>query len=124
MCKVQMLRALLNQRLSAAVEEILVAVETTIAEYEEELCRSKEEIERQRQLLDAVFKSPLEVGRHPAGLFRFGERVQLSNLILSRIEFQMQSNGVQLNFFFMTLGILNCKSERGAHVLCFSRCFP
>ncbi|XP_019745790.1 LOW QUALITY PROTEIN: zinc finger protein 271-like [Hippocampus comes] len=68
MCKVQMLRALLNQRLSAAVEEILVAVETTIAEYEEELCRSKEEIERQRQLLDAVFKSPLEVGRHQAGV--------------------------------------------------------
>ncbi|XP_051927156.1 trichohyalin-like isoform X2 [Hippocampus zosterae] len=68
MCKVRMLRALLNQRLSAAVEEILVAVETTIAEYEEELCRSKEEIERQRQLLDAVFKSPLEVGLHQAGV--------------------------------------------------------
>ncbi|XP_077404141.1 uncharacterized protein LOC144036966 isoform X2 [Vanacampus margaritifer] len=61
MCKVQMLRALVNQRLSAAVEEILVAVETTVAEYEEELCRSKEEIERQRKLLDAILKPSVDV---------------------------------------------------------------
>ncbi|XP_061526948.1 oocyte zinc finger protein XlCOF6.1-like [Phycodurus eques] len=39
-----------------AVEEIFVVFERTIAEYEEELCRAKEENERQRQLLDAVFK--------------------------------------------------------------------
>ncbi|XP_057707398.1 zinc finger protein OZF-like [Corythoichthys intestinalis] len=58
MCKVQMLRALLNQRLSAAVEEVVVVFERTIAEYEEELCRTKEENARQRQLLDAVFKKP------------------------------------------------------------------
>ncbi|XP_061559506.1 zinc finger protein 135-like [Phycodurus eques] len=51
MCKVDMLRALLNQRLGAAVEEIVVVLGRTIAEYEEELCR-------QRQLLDAVFKNP------------------------------------------------------------------
>ncbi|XP_054635097.1 zinc finger protein 350-like [Dunckerocampus dactyliophorus] len=56
MCKVQMLRALVNQRLIAAVEDIFVVLERTIAEYEEELCRTKEENERQRQLLDAVFK--------------------------------------------------------------------
>ncbi|XP_061559527.1 zinc finger protein 79-like isoform X2 [Phycodurus eques] len=56
MCKVDMLRTLLNQRLSAAIEEILVVFERTIADYEEELCRTKEENERQRQLLDAVFK--------------------------------------------------------------------
>ncbi|XP_061562282.1 zinc finger protein 501-like isoform X3 [Phycodurus eques] len=56
MCKVEILRALLNQRLSAAVEEVFVVFARTIAEYEEELCRTKEENERQRQLLDAVFK--------------------------------------------------------------------
>ncbi|XP_054627907.1 zinc finger protein 394-like isoform X2 [Dunckerocampus dactyliophorus] len=56
MCKVQMLRALVNQRLTAAVEEIFVVLERTIAEYEEELSRTKEDNERQRQLLDAIFK--------------------------------------------------------------------
>ncbi|XP_054626353.1 zinc finger protein 2-like isoform X2 [Dunckerocampus dactyliophorus] len=56
MCKVQMLRALVDQRLTAAVEEIFVVLERTIAEYEEELSRTKEENERQRQRLDAVFK--------------------------------------------------------------------
>ncbi|XP_061669360.1 zinc finger protein 771-like [Syngnathoides biaculeatus] len=58
MCKVEMLRALLSQRLNAAVEEILLVFERTIAEYEDELCRTKEENERQRQLLDALFKKP------------------------------------------------------------------
>ncbi|XP_061606261.1 zinc finger and SCAN domain-containing protein 2-like [Phyllopteryx taeniolatus] len=61
MCKVEMLRALLNQRLSAAVEEIFAVFARTITEYEEELCRTKEENERQRQLLDAVFKKPRHV---------------------------------------------------------------
>ncbi|XP_037102488.1 zinc finger protein 771-like [Syngnathus acus] len=56
MCKVQMLRALLNQRLSAAVDEVFVVFQRTIAEYEEELCRTKAENERQRQILKAVFK--------------------------------------------------------------------
>ncbi|XP_061620922.1 oocyte zinc finger protein XlCOF8.4-like isoform X2 [Phyllopteryx taeniolatus] len=58
MCKVEMLKALLNQRLSAAVDEIFVVFERTIAEYEEELLRTKEQNERQRQLLDAAFKKP------------------------------------------------------------------
>ncbi|XP_034748714.1 zinc finger protein 271-like [Etheostoma cragini] len=56
MCKVQMLRALVEQRLTAAAEEIFGLFERTIAEYEEELCRSKEENERQRELLDAEFR--------------------------------------------------------------------
>ncbi|XP_054626259.1 zinc finger protein 501-like [Dunckerocampus dactyliophorus] len=63
MCKVQMLRALVNQRLTAAVEEIFVVLERTIAEYEEELCRTKEENARQRQLLDAVFKPEVVLPR-------------------------------------------------------------
>ncbi|XP_061925507.1 zinc finger and SCAN domain-containing protein 2-like [Entelurus aequoreus] len=53
MCKLQMLRALVDQRLTAAVEKIFVVFERTIAEYEAELCRTKEENYR---LLDAVFK--------------------------------------------------------------------
>ncbi|XP_034027289.1 zinc finger protein 501-like [Thalassophryne amazonica] len=55
MSKVQMLRALVKQRLTAAAEEIFGLFERTIAEYEEELCRSKEENHRQRHLLDSVF---------------------------------------------------------------------
>ncbi|XP_039679898.1 zinc finger protein 235-like [Perca fluviatilis] len=53
MSKVHILRALVKQRLTAAAEEIFGLFERTIAEYEEERCRSKEENERQRELLDA-----------------------------------------------------------------------
>ncbi|XP_068561354.1 zinc finger protein 79-like [Cebidichthys violaceus] len=63
MSKVQMLRCLVNQRLTAAAEEIFGVFERTIAEYEEELCRSKEENERQRKLLDAVFNPQLRLHR-------------------------------------------------------------
>ncbi|XP_061748836.1 zinc finger protein 674-like [Nerophis ophidion] len=65
MCKVEMLRVLVKQRLTAAVEEIFVVLERTIAEYEEELSRRKEENERQRQLLDALFNKHGEE-RHAA----------------------------------------------------------
>ncbi|XP_061682095.1 zinc finger protein 771-like [Syngnathoides biaculeatus] len=57
MCKVTMLRELMKQRLHLAVEEIYQLFERTIMEYEEELSRTKEEKERQGQLLDAVLKS-------------------------------------------------------------------
>ncbi|XP_078126164.1 uncharacterized protein LOC144530457 [Sander vitreus] len=63
MSKVQMLRASVKQRLTAAAEEIFVLFERTIAEYEEERCRSKEENERQRELLDAVFTPRLRLQR-------------------------------------------------------------
>ncbi|XP_061681127.1 zinc finger and SCAN domain-containing protein 2-like [Syngnathoides biaculeatus] len=56
MCKVKLLRALVRQRLNVAVDEIFGLFERTIAEYEEELSRTKEENERQRELLDNVFK--------------------------------------------------------------------
>uniref|UniRef100_A0A3Q3F461 C2H2-type domain-containing protein n=1 Tax=Labrus bergylta TaxID=56723 RepID=A0A3Q3F461_9LABR len=49
MCKVQMMRAFVNQRLTAAAEEIFELFERTIAEYEEQLHLSKE---KQRNLLD------------------------------------------------------------------------
>ncbi|XP_061746343.1 uncharacterized protein LOC133545054 [Nerophis ophidion] len=48
-----MLRALVDQRLTAAVEEIFVVLERMIAEYEAELSGTKEE---NYQLLDVLFK--------------------------------------------------------------------
>ncbi|XP_055082867.1 uncharacterized protein LOC129456814 [Periophthalmus magnuspinnatus] len=54
MSKRQTLRALVSERLTVAAEEIFGLFERTIAEYEEELCRSKEEIQRKQELLDSV----------------------------------------------------------------------
>ncbi|KAK7889202.1 hypothetical protein WMY93_024762 [Mugilogobius chulae] len=44
--RVDILRVLVSERLTAAAEEIFALVERTIVEYEEELCRSKEENQR------------------------------------------------------------------------------
>ncbi|XP_028456204.1 zinc finger protein 84-like [Perca flavescens] len=63
MSKAQMLRESVKQRLTAAAEEIFGLFERTIAEYEEERCRSKEENERQRKLLDSVFTPQLRLQR-------------------------------------------------------------
>ncbi|XP_029918928.1 uncharacterized protein LOC115367374 isoform X1 [Myripristis murdjan] len=54
--KTSFLSESVNRKLSAYVEEILGLFERTIAEYEEEVSRSKLEIERQRKLLEAVSK--------------------------------------------------------------------
>uniref|UniRef100_UPI0037E749BA gastrula zinc finger protein XlCGF57.1-like isoform X1 n=1 Tax=Semicossyphus pulcher TaxID=241346 RepID=UPI0037E749BA len=62
MSKVQMLRVLVNQRLTAAAEEIFELFERTIAEYEEELCRSKEN-HGQDKVLDAVFNPEVRLQR-------------------------------------------------------------
>ncbi|XP_061894484.1 zinc finger protein 774-like [Entelurus aequoreus] len=56
MCKVKQLRMLMEQRLNSVIEEIFGVLERTIAEYEEELSRTKEKTNRQQKLLDAVFK--------------------------------------------------------------------
>lgn len=60
-----MLRLLINQRLTAAAEEIFEVFGRTIAEYEEEISRSKMEIDRQRRLLDLIHKPQikLQMGR-------------------------------------------------------------
>ncbi|XP_074543346.1 uncharacterized protein LOC141803283 [Halichoeres trimaculatus] len=63
MSKTQMMRGFINQRLSAAAEEIFELFERTIAEYEEQLCRSKEENQRQKKLLDAVYNPQLRLHR-------------------------------------------------------------
>uniref|UniRef100_A0A3P9KR88 C2H2-type domain-containing protein n=1 Tax=Oryzias latipes TaxID=8090 RepID=A0A3P9KR88_ORYLA len=52
MSKIEMLRILINQQLTAAAEEIFGVFGRTIAEYEEEIARSKLEIARQRRLLE------------------------------------------------------------------------
>lgn len=58
-------RAVVNERLTAAAEEIFQVFESTIAKYEEEASSSKQEIERLRGLL-------LEsVANHKTGLLSF-----------------------------------------------------
>lgn len=56
-----MLRLLINQRLSAAAEDIFRVFGRTIAAYEEEISRSKLEIDRQRRLLDLSMKPQISV---------------------------------------------------------------
>ncbi|XP_061734550.1 piggyBac transposable element-derived protein 4-like isoform X2 [Nerophis ophidion] len=57
-----MLRELVRERLMAAADEIFWLFERTIASYEEELSRTREEKERQRQQLEAAYFQQL-VGR-------------------------------------------------------------
>lgn len=77
-----MLRALVNERLNAAVEEIFELFERTLVEYEEELCRSKDVIERQRQLLDAREPSG---GVGATGCHIYSSHVLASTLVVSVI---------------------------------------
>ncbi|XP_071015431.1 zinc finger protein 664-like [Oncorhynchus clarkii lewisi] len=60
MSKMQLLQDYLNERLTAVAVEIFGAVENTIAEYQEEISRSNEEIERLRRLLDLVYKPDIQ----------------------------------------------------------------
>nr|XP_033933526.1 zinc finger protein 287-like [Pseudochaenichthys georgianus] len=57
------LLSLAKQRLTEAAEDIFVLFERTIAEYEEELSRSKQENERHRKLLDAVVQPQHQIHR-------------------------------------------------------------
>ncbi|KAK7916088.1 hypothetical protein WMY93_011849 [Mugilogobius chulae] len=60
MCaKLVVVRALMQERLTAAAEEIFALVERTIAEFADELRRSKEENQRKQQLLDSLLKPQL-----------------------------------------------------------------
>ncbi|XP_022612385.1 zinc finger protein squeeze-like [Seriola dumerili] len=59
MSKMLSLKAFLSERLTAAAEEIFGAVEKTIAEYKEEICRSKDlEISRLRMQLKLLKSDP------------------------------------------------------------------
>ncbi|XP_061895369.1 zinc finger protein OZF-like [Entelurus aequoreus] len=63
MCKFQKVRMLMEQRLNVTVKEIFGVLERTIAEYEEELSKTKEENKRLKKLLDAVFKPQVVLHR-------------------------------------------------------------
>ncbi|XP_034560917.1 uncharacterized protein LOC117828055 isoform X1 [Notolabrus celidotus] len=63
MSKVDTMRLLVNQRLTAAAEEIFELFERTIAEYEEQLRGSKEENQRQQKLLDSVLSPVVRLHR-------------------------------------------------------------
>ncbi|XP_037534491.1 zinc finger and SCAN domain-containing protein 21 [Nematolebias whitei] len=54
MTKLELLNVFLTDRLTAAAEEIFRAVKDTVAEYQSEVLRSREENERLRQLLNAA----------------------------------------------------------------------
>uniref|UniRef100_A0A8C6WLI4 C2H2-type domain-containing protein n=1 Tax=Neogobius melanostomus TaxID=47308 RepID=A0A8C6WLI4_9GOBI len=59
----QLLRSLVTARLTAAAEEICELFDKTIAEYMEELGRSKEENQRKQRLLDSFLNPRLELVR-------------------------------------------------------------
>lgn len=63
MSSIQLLRVLLNERLSAAADEIFEAVKKTIAGYEEEILLSKREIRRQRRMLETVLKPDIKINK-------------------------------------------------------------
>ncbi|XP_037332072.2 uncharacterized protein LOC119220279 [Pungitius pungitius] len=63
MSKAQMLRCLVKQRLTEAAEEIFGLFERTIAEYEEEASRLKEDNERLKKHLHAVFNPEVRIQR-------------------------------------------------------------
>ncbi|TNN41929.1 hypothetical protein EYF80_047886 [Liparis tanakae] len=73
MSKVHMLRCFVNQRLTAAAQEICGLFERTLAEYEEELCSSQEENERHRKRLQAVF-NPESYKQTDANVLSSGQR--------------------------------------------------
>lgn len=54
MTKLELLNTFLNDRLTAAAEEIFCAVKDTVLEYQSEILRSKEENERLQRLLDVA----------------------------------------------------------------------
>ncbi|XP_030287183.1 nucleolar protein 3-like [Sparus aurata] len=74
MSKVQILRSLVKQRLTAAAEEICALFERTIAEYEEELCRSTEQNQRHRNLLDSALTPQLRLHRADVQQLLFGQK--------------------------------------------------
>lgn len=67
MSKLQLLNTFLTERLTAAAVEIFGAVEKTITEYQEEISRSKEEIDRLRRQLHIVTQPKIKL--HKAGLW-------------------------------------------------------
>ena len=63
MSSIQLLRVLVNERLSAAAEEIFEAVKKTVLGYEEEILLSKREIHRQRRMLRTVLHPEVKINK-------------------------------------------------------------
>ncbi|XP_061746944.1 zinc finger protein 880-like isoform X4 [Nerophis ophidion] len=63
MCEFQEVRTLMEQQLNVIVEEIFGVLGRTVAKYEEELSRTKEENKRLQELLDAVFQPQVVLHR-------------------------------------------------------------
>uniref|UniRef100_A0A672ZF34 C2H2-type domain-containing protein n=1 Tax=Sphaeramia orbicularis TaxID=375764 RepID=A0A672ZF34_9TELE len=91
MCpKVQILRSLVEQRLTAAAEEIFGLFERTIAEYEEELCRTKEENQRQRQILDCYYHQNLTVTEKSNCIYSYPTDVQQLSVVKKEVAPEQQ----------------------------------
>ena len=60
-----MLKSLVNERLSAAAEEILRTVGRILTEYEDEALGLKQDIDRKQRLLDMILQP--EIKLHRAG---------------------------------------------------------
>ncbi|KAL6101514.1 uncharacterized protein ACO6RY_16745 [Pungitius sinensis] len=86
MSNVQMLRSLVNQRLTNGEEEIFALFETTIAEYEEQAAKLKEENERLKKLVNAVSNPRLRL-----------HTTDIEQLLLIKDEPQECSPGVELD---------------------------
>ena len=65
MALLQTLKSLVNQRLSAAAEEIFGVVGRILTEYEDEAFQIKQEIDRKRTLLDMISQTTVKL--HKAG---------------------------------------------------------
>lgn len=78
MSKIEQMKAFVNQRLTAAADEIFGAFENIMKDYEVEDLRSKREIERQNKLLDIFLKPEIKLPR--AGLYLYSYRILLFKL--------------------------------------------
>lgn len=61
MARTQLLRELVNEQLAAAAEQIFRLVETTIAEYQDEVVRSKKEVIQLKKQLEQLTVLKAEV---------------------------------------------------------------
>lgn len=80
MSSIQLLRVLVNERLSAAAEEIFEAVKKIIVGYEEEILLSKQETRRQRRVLRRASKpeanTSKQSGPYVAGMASLFHRIR------------------------------------------------
>ncbi|XP_029009201.1 zinc finger protein OZF-like [Betta splendens] len=76
MTNLEMLRVLVNERLTAAADEIFGLFAQTVGEYEDQLYRLKQENERQSKLLHVVFTPEVRLNRKDAELDENPQRIK------------------------------------------------